>query len=137
MIDVRFEGIEAVARTLETWETNAIEALKNEMDMSLEHLLESAKGLSPKLKGDLEGSGAKTDLKEIPGKEISGQVGFHKVYAARRHEEIYTPGQITQGKPPVDGMIPGRKYLEQPLVKYAPRYIKEWADAIRKVTKEE
>jgi hypothetical protein len=135
MITIELEGVEEVIAALEQWEKEVIEILAKAIDESGEHLLTTAKGLAPKLTGDLEGSGTKDPVViDDVNREVSVEVGFHKVYAARRHEEIYKPGPITRGKPTVDGMRPGRKYLEKPLLKYRKKYPQEWAKAIRDVT---
>lgn len=135
MITIKLEGVKEVINALEQWEKDVIDVLAKAIDDSAEDLLTKAKGLAPKLTGDLEGSGTKDPIVVDSGKrEISVEIGFHKVYAARRHEEVYKPGPITRGKPVVDGMRPGRKYLEKPLRKYRKKYPEMWAEEIRKVT---
>lgn len=133
MIEMRFEGIDAVRQAFDRAESLALDELERAVDESTEHLLSTSMRLAPKLTGDLEGSGTK-DPTVRRRDEIVGTMGFRGLpYARRRHEEVYTPGLITRGKPQVDGMTPGRKYIEQPLMKYVRRYIEEWADAVRRV----
>ena len=133
MFEVKFDGFREVEQAFNRAERAALDALARSVDESGEHLIGTAQRLSPKLTGDLEGSGAKDPVRVMPD-EVSVQVGFRGLpYARRRHEEVYSPGPITRGKPAVDGMTPGRKYLEQPLVKYSGRYPQEWADAVRAV----
>lgn len=132
-LDIKFEGIEKVLEAFNQAESLALDALEEAIDESAEDLIGKAMSLAPKLTGDLEGSGT-NDGTTRTANEISATVGFRGLdYAARRHEEVYTPGMMTRGKPAVDGMIPGRKYLERPLVKYVNRYGEEWAAAVRKV----
>ncbi len=131
MIEVRFEGIKELSTALDRWEGDVIQRLTQEVDKSGEHLLSVSKQLCPVLTGDLMRSGTKDPVKvDAMNREISSSIGFHKRYAARRHEEVYSPGPITRGKPVVDGMVPGRKYIEQPLMRYPQRYMRQWADAI-------
>jgi len=133
MFQIKFEGIREVQRAFDRAEQGALEALGRAVDESGEHLTGTSQQLAPKLTGDLEGSATKQPLQTTPF-EILSEVGFRGLpYARRRHEEVYSPGPITAGKPTVDGMTPGRKYLEQPLVKYSGRYPQEWADAVRSV----
>lgn len=127
-------GTDEVIRALDQWERESIDVLTKAVDASLEDLLTKAQGLAPKLTGDLEGSGTKTAIKaNAATHEISGEVGFHKVYAARRHEETYKPGLITRGKPPIDGFLPGPKYLERPLWRNMNRYFESWAQKLREI----
>ncbi|MEW6661964.1 MAG: HK97 gp10 family phage protein [Bacillota bacterium] len=134
-IHIEWEGFEEVKRALEEWKEEAITAIVEAMDQNGEDLLQKAQALAPKLTGDLEGSGTKSEVKVDPvNKIISVQVGFHKPYAARRHEESYRPGLITMGKPGADGMKSGRKYLERPLKRYARKYIENVAEAVRSTT---
>ena len=133
MIEMQFEGIEAVRQAFDRAEAAALNELERAIDESTEHLLATSIRLAPKLTGDLEGSGTKAPTVRRQD-EIIGTMGFRGLpYARRRHEEVYSPGPITRGKPAVDGMTPGRKYVEQPLVKYSGRYIGEWAAAVRSV----
>lgn len=134
-LSIDWEGFDDVKRALDRWEGEAVQAVVGGVDESGEDLLQKSQALAPKLKGDLEGSGTK-DAVQVShvSKEISVQIGFNKVYAARRHEEDYNPGPITRGKPAVDGMLPGRKYIERPLVYYTPRYMQNIADAVRRTT---
>lgn len=134
LFSIEVTGDDEVIRALEQWERESIETLTKAVDASLEDLLTKAQGLAPKLTGDLESSGAKTAAKaNAATHEISGEVGFHKVYAARRHEETYNPGPITRGKPPVDGFLPGPKYLERPLWFNMNRYFVSWAQKLREI----
>lgn len=129
----KLTGIEEVKRNLEAWERSALASLISAVDSCGEDLLQKSKALAPKLTGDLEDSGAKNGV-TVTATEASTSVGFHKIYAARRHEEAARPGLITRGKPDVDGMRPGRKYLARPLQRYAQRYLGVIANALRSVT---
>ncbi len=135
MIEITWEGIKEFGDLLDRAESEGIQVLMKAVDGSGEHCLSQAQKLAPKLTGDLEGSGNADPVKHI-GHEIVKQIGFHTKYARRRHEEVYNLGTISRGKPGVDGMMVGRKYLEQPLTRYAPKYFKDWADALRKVFKD-
>ena len=135
MIEMKIEGVDEVIAAIEKWEGVTIQALTKAVDETKEDLLSKSQKLAPHDKGDLEGSGTPGDtIADMNKREISATVGFHRVYAARMHESYYTPGPITASQPSVDGMRPGRKYLERPLVYYFPAYVKSWADAIRAVT---
>ena len=139
-ISMEWEGFEEVRRALDAWEEETIEAITKAQDENGEHLLSASQGLAFHLTGDLAGSGTKEEVKvDQFNREISVDVGFHKEYAARRHEEpgyydkTNIPGPITRSKPPVDGMLPGRKFLERPLKHFMKRYIENIVDAIRGV----
>lgn len=133
MFNIEFRGFHEVRRAFDSAERAALDELASAVDQSGEHLIATAQQLAPKLTGDLEGSGTKQPLR-ITASEIVSQVGFRGLpYTRRRHEEVYSPGPITAGKPQVDGMTPGRKYMEQPAVKYQDRYPREWAAAVRSV----
>lgn len=135
LISIEWTGFEDVKRALDHWGEDAVRAATQALDECLEDLLQKSQALAPKLYGDLEGSGTKDAVRVNPiTKEISGSVGYNKIYAARRHEEVYNPGPITRGKPPIDGMVPGRKYLEQPLMRYSRKYMENIADGIRETT---
>ena len=135
LISIEWTGFEDVKRALDKWGEDAIQAATKGTNDCLEDLLQKSQALAPKLSGDLEGSGTVERANANPiTREISGSVGYNKVYAVRRHEEAYNPGPITRGKPGVDGMTPGRKYLEQPLVRYTSKYMEVIAAAIRMTT---
>ncbi len=135
MFSIEWTGFEDVKRALDKWGDDAVAAATKGTNDALEDLLQKSQALAPKLTGDLEGSGT-VQKATASGftKEISGSVGYNKIYAARRHEEVSNPGPITRGKPGVDGMTPGRKYLEQPLVRYSSKYMEVIAAAIRMTT---
>lgn len=132
MIEVKFEGIEELSTALSRWEEDVIQVIEGEVAKSGEHLIGTAQRLAPKLVGDLEGSGTVDPVvRDIVKREIRIEVGFRGLpYAIRMHESVYNLGPISRGKPSVDGMMVGRKYLEQPLLKYSQRYFREWAEAI-------
>lgn len=135
MFSIELENLDAVMNALDQWADDVIKELIKAQDENGEHLLAAAMALAPKLTGDLEGSGTKTDAKaDAAGKMISVEIGFNKVYAARRHEEPSKPGPITRGKPAVDGMAPGPKYIERPLKFYINQYMQNLADAVKRVT---
>ena len=134
LFSMEVTGADEVIRALDQWERESIDVLLKAVDASGEDLLTKAQGLAPKLTGDLEGSGTKTSTVVNPAThEISTEIGFHKVYAARRHEEVYNPGPITRGKRPVDGFMPGRKYLERLLWWNMNKYFQSWAQKLREI----
>lgn len=137
---VDWSGFEEVKKALDKWGNDVVSAATRAVDDCAEDLLSKAQALTFKKDGDLEASGTKDPVSVDPiTKEISAQVGFNTSYAARRHEEpghydaTNNPGPITRSKPAVDGMLPGRKYLERPLRKYMNKYLQDIADAIRGV----
>ncbi len=134
-ISVKWEGFGEVKKALERWEKHVVAAIAKAVDENGEDLLQKSQALAPLLTGDLAGSGTKGKV-VVDGTrhEISVTVGFHKAYAARQHEAPVNPGPLTASKPLVDGMQPGRKYLERPLRKYIQRYRQNIADAVRDVT---
>ncbi len=134
MIEITWTGFKEFEHLLDKAGEEGIQVLVKAVDESGEHCLSQAQKLAPKLTSDLEGSGNADPVKNT-GSEISKKIGFNTKYAARRHEEVYNLGPISKGKPPVDGMTVGRKYLEQPLVKYAQKYFKDWANTLRQVFK--
>ncbi len=131
MIEIQLQGIPELDAALDRWERDVIEVIAKEVDASGEHLLHVSQQLAPLLTGELMGSGTK-DIVRVDEilRQISTTIGFHRPYARRMHESVYNPGVRTRGKPPVDGMVPGRKYIEQPLRRYAQEYLKRWAGAI-------
>ena len=135
LFSIEWDGLEEVKQALDQWEADAIQALVRAMDENGEDLLQKSQALAPKLDADLEGSGTKDPVKvDAGGREISVEVGYNMVYAARRHEEDYTPGPISASKPGVDGMKAGPKYLERPLMFYARKWMQNMADAIKSTT---
>ncbi len=133
--DFKLLGVEELKRALDKWEDEVIDELVRRQDENGEDLLQKSQALVPKLSGDLEGSGTKDDVKVNPyTREISVEVGYNMHYAARQHEESRKPGPITRGKPGVDGMRAGNKYLERPLKFYANKYLQNLIDGIRKTT---
>ena len=134
MIHITLEGVEEVQRALQQFERRAIDELVAEMTKSKEDLLSKSQQLAPVLTGKLMESGTADPPvgMRVQPDEISAEVGYHVVYARRRHEEFYNPGPRTASKPQVDGMIPGRKYLEQPALRYAKDYLQAWTAAVRR-----
>jgi len=130
VIEIQWEGIEQWCDMLDQLDQDFLPEISKEVDNAGEHLLAQSKKLCPVLTGDLMRSGTKTPVRVV-GSGASVDVGFHKIYGARRHEEVYNPGPITQSKPTVDGMVPGRKYLENPLLFYTPQYYEAFAKIIR------
>ena len=131
-ISVDWTGFEEVKAALDRWGRENIEAIERQLDDCGEDLLSKSQALAPKLTGDLEASGTKDPVQAIPS-GMGVQVGFNMGYAARQHEGPGKPGPITRGKPSVDGMQPGRKYLERPLKRYQDQYKQDIADAMREV----
>jgi hypothetical protein len=70
------------------------------------------------------------DSAKKEGSEIVASVGFNKEYALRMHEDFYNLGATSAGKPSVDGMSVGRKYLEQPTIKYGEKYAEHISNRI-------
>lgn len=134
-MSIEWENLDEMKKALDDWEADVIRELVRAQDENGEDLLQKSQALAPKLDGDLEGSGTKSAVKADPyTREISVEVGYNMVYAARRHEEDYTPGPITRGKPGVDGMAAGNKYLERPLIRYMSKYMQNLANAVRRTT---
>ncbi len=127
---IRVEGVEEVKRALDAWGNAALLAAARSVADCGEDLQGKAQALSPQLRGDLAGTA--NTKHGIDGTKVYAEVSFNIIYAARRHEEQYSPGPITAGKPSVDGMMPGRKYLENPTRHYRNKYLQDIADAIRR-----
>lgn len=88
--------------------------LEKEFDNQLTEVETGAKALAPHDEGNLEDDIHKTKVNKTDN-SLHGEVhagGTGSKYAKRMHEDIYTPGPITQGKPDYKGYSPGRKYLE-------------------------
>jgi len=131
MIEIKWTGIDEFGKLLDGLEDEVLSVLEGVVDRSGEHCLAQAQKLAPKLTGDLEGSGT-PERAAIVGGGVDKQIGFGGLpYVVRRHEEVYNPGTKTRGKPSVDGMTPGRKFLENPVRHYANQYFGEWAKAVR------
>jgi len=131
--DIRFDGIDEMNNTFDKLTNEVIQELLASVDDSGEHLLTQSQKLAPKLKGDLEASGDKRPAR-LDGDEIVCSIHFSGLpYIERRHEEDYTPGLITAGKPWVDGMKPGRKFMENPLIYYKNKYVNDWRETLRRV----
>ena len=137
MLEISLDNLEEVKKALDSWGDLALEAVKKGLRDDGEHLLAASQKLAFQLTGDLMGSGT-LEMKGS-GDTLMAEVGFHTEYAARRHEEpgyydrTNAPGRITRGKPSVDGMVPGRKYLERPLLHYQEDYLENIAEEIRKL----
>lgn len=132
---IEWEGLEEVKAALDRFEAEAISDLTRAMDENGEHLLARSQELAPLDSGDLTGSGTKPPAKSNPVlKEVSVEVGFNKVYAARMHEDVYSPGPLTRSKPGNEAGKAGRKYLERPLKYWTEYYMSNLADALRGLT---
>ncbi|RKL63019.1 hypothetical protein DXT63_08465 [Thermoanaerobacteraceae bacterium SP2] len=150
---IQWDGIEEIMANLDKATDEVIKAIEEGVSENAGHLLEKAKALAPLLTGDLEAAGHLGKLINN-GKEIKQRVIFSGVpYALRRHEEaprmgtypqydqegrrigeyIDGRGVFTRGKPPVDGMEPGRKYLERPLKFYSKKYMQTIANKVKEV----
>ncbi len=86
-----------------------------------EDLLSISVKLAPLDEGGLMENGS-VDPAKKEGSDIVARVGYSKEYALRRHEEMYNLGKTSAQKPSIDGMSVGRKFLEQPSVKYGEKY---------------
>ena len=151
--DVKLEGFEEFARNMDRLSDEMIEKLVEGVTDITEDLASKSQKLSPKLEGILEESAAVKIEKS--SKNITGTVSYNSPYALRRHEEPYKTGTrkeydksgrpvgyiidgrgpITRGKPSVDGMQPGRKYLERPFKKNIKKYENYLADKVGEVIK--
>jgi len=151
MFNIKFEleGLEEALAALDAGNEKVLAAAEAGMEEVTADLLRSAVGLAPLDTGDLAGSGAK-EVDRI-GSRVEGEVSFNTPYALRRHEEAPRPGVhpkyekghkregyyvdgrglLTRGKPNVDGMEPGRKYLERPLKKNSKRYFDHIANKVK------
>ena len=99
----------------------ALDELKNDAD--------DKPPRTPHKEGHLKGSGRVVNVKNIPS-ELSGElryggVEFNVPYAHRWHEA--EPGTVKWSEPGV-----GPKYLESKAVRYAKKYTKIIAEAIRR-----
>lgn len=149
---VEFEGLESIMTGFDELERAINEEVKQAVIDCTEDLGKVSVQLSPLLEGDLAGS---YSLEVKPDNNTyKGQVKFNTPYALRRHEEPYSSrkpymeydksgrpvgkiingrGPLTRSKSSVDGMEPGRKYLERPIKKYEGKYQKYIANAVRRV----
>lgn len=101
---------------------NEIESKMSEgVNEIAEDLLSVSQKLAPLDEGGLMENGS-VDPAKKEGNDIVARVGYSKEYALRRHEEMYNLGATSAKKPSIDGMSVGRKYLEQPSVKYGEKY---------------
>jgi hypothetical protein len=77
----------------------------------------TAQELSPFLHGDLEASAQTQLVRSTPDRPVAivSFGGTAAKYALRRHEEACNDGPGTLNKPAVEGIRPGRKYLENAL----------------------
>lgn len=152
--DLKLEGMEDVLAALDKAEAEVMEAVAEAQQENAEDLLGKAVELAPIDTGTLRRSGEAHTERDAAG--TTGVVSFNTPYAVRRHEEaprkgihpryvkrgdkwvregeyINGLGPITRSSPGVDGMKPGRKYLERPLKKYARKYVQHVADRVREV----
>lgn len=150
MFAIKWDGLEELNNAFDKLEIEVLQAVKEGVVDCTEDLAKVSSQLSPLLEGDLQASPT-VDIK-INGSNITGEVSYNSPYALRRHEEEYKPGTrkeydksgrpvgyiidgkgpLTRSKPSVDGMIPGRKYLEQPLKKYGKdKYMKYIANKVK------
>ncbi|AGK97409.1 hypothetical protein [Clostridium pasteurianum] len=151
--EITFTGFEEVLQNLDSLEEAIDKEVKQAvMDCGLD-LQKVASELAPLLESDLQGSGNTTE--ENNGQGYTVKVTFDSPYAKRRHEEPYRSGvhkeynsagvyvgdiidgrgPFTRSKPAIDGMAPGRKYLERPLKKYEQKYQDYVANKIKGVMK--
>lgn len=149
---IKWDGLDELLKGLDKAADEVIKAIEEGVNDAASDLLSKAQQLAPRLTGDLEGSGHLGKLQNT-GAGIQRRVIFSTPYALRRHEEPYRPGKhmeyglngekvgyiivgrgpITRSKASVDGMRPGRKYLERPLKKNADKYQKHIADKVKEV----
>jgi len=131
LLNIKFDltGVEEVLAALDSGNEKALAAAEAGMQEVTADLLRVSTALAPQLTGDLMATG--TREVERHGTVVEGTVSFSTPYALRRHEENYKPGPITANKPMIDGMKPGRKYLEQPLKKYSRKYVEHIAEKVK------
>ncbi|GEM_PF-2003233 len=149
---IEWDGIGELLKNFDKLSDDVVKAIEKGVNEDAEDLLKVAQQLAPKLEGTLEGSGHLGKL-EKKGKAIQQQVTFNTPYALRRHEEPYGKkehmeydpsgrpvgkviegrGPITRSKSSIDGMEPGRKYLERPLKRYYKKYQQHIADKVKEV----
>lgn len=151
--NVKLEGFEEFARNMDRLSKDMVEKLVEGVTDITEDLASKSQKLSPKLEGPLEESAAVNI--EKTNRDITGTVSYNTPYVLRRHEEPYKPGTrkeydssgrpvgyiidgrgpITRSKPSVDGMEPGRKFLERPFKKYVKKYEKHLGDKVGEAIK--
>jgi hypothetical protein len=149
--EIHFEGLDSLLENFDELEKAAEQTIKQAVKDCIEDLGKVSAKLAPLLEGDLQASNNVQD--KAIGNEIIGEIKFNSPYALRRHEEEYRPGRhmeydssgrpvgyiidgrgpLTRSKSSVDGMEPGRKYLERPLKKYEGKYQKYVANAVRRL----
>lgn len=138
--EIIFTGFDEILKNMDELEQaidNTVKQAVTDCGMDLDKV---STELAPLLEGDLQGS-ADLDIKKT-NEGWRSSVTFKSPYALRRHEEQYRPGvhkeynsdgqyvgdiidgrgPFTRSKPSVDGMEPGRKYLERPVKKYEQKY---------------
>lgn len=102
------------------------------MSENAEDLLSVSQSLAPLEEGGLMESGSVEKPKRV-GNEIQATVGYSSIYAIRRHEDIFNLGALSLQKPAIDGMKPGRKFLERPAKQYGEKYSNRLQDKIKEV----
>lgn len=151
MFNIKFEleGLEEALAALDAGNEKALAAAEVGMQEVTADLLRTSVALAPLDAGDLMSTGAEEVIRT--GSRVEGEVSFNTPYALRRHEEAPRPGVhpkyknghridnyyvdgrglLTRGKPNVDGMEPGRKYLERPLKRNSKRYFAHIANKVK------
>lgn len=153
-IDFSLEGYEELVRNLDRADVNVTRALTVAQEENAEDLRGAAVELAPIDTGALRRSSEAHIEHTASG--VDGVVTFNTPYAVRRHEEAprmgvhprYTRrggkwvrageyidgrGPQTRSAPGIDGMEPGRKYLERPLRRRASKYMQNIAKHVKGV----
>lgn len=153
-IDFTLEGYAELLANLDRADVSIVRALEIAQDENAEDLRGAAVELAPIDTGALRRS-SEAHI-EHTSSGVDGVVTFNTPYAVRRHEEaprmgthpryvkrggewvrdgeyIDGRGPQTRAAPGVDGMEPGRKYLERPLRKRAPKYMQNIARHVKEV----
>lgn len=102
-----------VIRNLNRFSEDVLTMGAREFQDQIREMETGAKALAPKDEGNLEdGISSEVNIlsNKFEGKIKAGGTGTK--YSQRMHEDVYTPGPITRGKPSYKGYSPGRKYIE-------------------------
>ena len=114
-------GFPQAQQNLRRLRFSILEAMEEQSEENAEELLSDASDLAPQDEGDLIDSGLVTDIDTRSGGDgrFIRIVSFDTPYAVRWHEDTFTPGEVTRGKPGA-----GRKYLSRAFNKKQKRFQK-------------
>lgn len=124
--------IEQLASIFNNASHEVVSNMQQAVNEVAEDLLSASQKLAPLDEGGLMENGS-IDPANQQGNNIVSRVGYSKEYSLRMHEDYYNLGTTSSQKPNFDGMRVGRKYLEQPTIKYGDKYSKHIADKVNGV----